>query len=389
VRFVLFYHSLISDWNHGNAHFLRGVVSELQVKGHAVTVYEPADGWSLRNLRESRGDEPIAAFHAAYPDLHSTLYDRETLDLDVALDGADVVIVHEWNEPALVKRIGEYRRDGGAFKLLFHDTHHRAVSAPREMRAFDLSNYDGVLAFGEVLRQIYEDRCWAARAWTWHEAADTRRFTPAFRQSQPTTDLVWVGNWGDDERAAEITRYFIEPVQALHLRARVYGVRYPASALAALHRAGIEYGDWAPNFQVPAIFADAAATVHIPRKFYVEDLPGIPTIRMFEALACGIPLVSAPWDDCENLFRPGHDYLVAGNGAQMREHLRLLRACPQVAKIIAGYGLQTILSHHTCAHRAAELLRICESLGLARTPRIDRAAALAFAAGQNVLQSGA
>jgi spore maturation protein CgeB len=110
---------------------------------------------------------------------------------------------------------------------------------------------------------------------------------------------------------------------------------------------------------------------------------------MFEALACGIPLVCAPWDDCEHLFRPGHDYLVAGTGAQMRDHLRLLRACPQVAQIIASYGLQTILSRHTCAHRAAELLDICESLGVARTRGIDRAAALAFAASQHVLQSGA
>jgi spore maturation protein CgeB len=129
--------------------------------------------------------------------------------------------------------------------------------------------------------------------------------------------------------------------------------------------------------------------VHIPRRFYVDALPGIPTIRMFEALACGIPLVSAPWDDCEHLFQPGRDYLVAGNGTQMREHLRLLRSCPQVARIIAGYGLQTILSRHTCAHRAAELLSICESLGVSRTRGIDRAAALACAASQNVLQTGA
>jgi spore maturation protein CgeB len=389
VRFVLFYHSLISDWNHGNAHFLRGVATELQAQGHAVTIYEPADGWSLRNLRASQGDEPIAAFHAAYPGLHSTFYDVETLDLDVALEGADVVIVHEWNEPALVKRIGAHRRDGGRFKLLFHDTHHRAVSAPREIRAFDLSNYDGVLAFGEVLRQIYEDRGWTARAWTWHEAADTRRFTPTHRQSRPTTDLVWVGNWGDNERGAEITRYFVEPAQALQLRARVYGVRYPETARAALRRAGIEYRGWAPNFQVPAIFAGAAATVHIPRRFYVEALPGIPTIRMFEALACGIPLVSAPWDDCENLFQPGRDYLIAGSGSQMREHLRLLRSWPHVGQIIAGYGLQTILSRHTCAHRAAELLGICESLGVTPTRRIDRASALPFAASRHSLQPGA
>jgi spore maturation protein CgeB len=364
VRFVLFYHSLISDWNHGNAHFLRGVARELQALGHSVRIFEPANGWSLRNLRDAHGDEPIAAFHAAYPGLTSTLYDPDTLDLEDVLDKADVVVVHEWNEPALVKRIGHLRRDGGRFRLLFHDTHHRVVSAPEEIRAFDLSHYDGVLAFGEVLRQIYEDRSWAARAWTWHEAADVRHFTPALRQKEPSTDLVWVGNWGEGERAAEISRFFIEPAQSLRLRACIYGVRYPDSALEALRQAGIAYRGWAPNFKVPSIFADAAATVHIPRRFYVESLPGIPTIRMFEALACGIPLVSAPWDDCENLFRAGQDFLVAGNGSQMREHLRLLRATPQVANTIAEYGLQTVLSRHTCAHRAAELVSICKSIGV-------------------------
>ena len=49
--------------------------------------------------------------------------------------------------------------------------------------------------------------------------------------------------------------------------------------------------------------------MHVPRGPYAEALPGIPTIRVFEALACGIPLVSAPWDDCEGLFQPGRDYL--------------------------------------------------------------------------------
>jgi spore maturation protein CgeB len=52
MKFVLFYHSILSDWNHGNAHFLRGIASELVERGHQVVVYEPADGWSLSNLRE-------------------------------------------------------------------------------------------------------------------------------------------------------------------------------------------------------------------------------------------------------------------------------------------------------------------------------------------------
>src|SRR3954463_15040834 len=113
MRIVLFYHSLVSDWNHGNAPFLRGVVGELLFRGHDVRVYEPADAWSAQNLRAEYGETPIERFHAAYPGLRSTTYDLATLDLDDALAGADLVIVHEWSDHALVRRIGQHRRDTG------------------------------------------------------------------------------------------------------------------------------------------------------------------------------------------------------------------------------------------------------------------------------------
>lgn len=53
-------------------------------------------------------------------------------------------------------------------------------------------------------------------------------------------DVVWIGNWGDEERTAELHEFFIDPVRELGLRLRVYGVRYPPEAIAALARAGIE-----------------------------------------------------------------------------------------------------------------------------------------------------
>ena len=80
MKFVLFYHSLISDWNHGNAHFLRGIVSELLHRGHAVDVYEPASGWSLTNLLEEGGEAAVDDFHATFPELRSTFFDVTTLD---------------------------------------------------------------------------------------------------------------------------------------------------------------------------------------------------------------------------------------------------------------------------------------------------------------------
>src|SRR5437868_14918334 len=113
VKFVLFYHSLVSDWNHGNAHFLRGVATELVKHGHNLDIYEPRDGWSRQNLLIEPGSEAIREFRAAFPLLRSSVYDLATLDLDRALDGADVVIVHEWNDHELVRRIGQHRAATG------------------------------------------------------------------------------------------------------------------------------------------------------------------------------------------------------------------------------------------------------------------------------------
>ncbi len=354
----IFCHSLLSDWNHGNAHFLRGIVTELKARGHDVEVFEPKDAWSLTNLLADRGSEAIEGFRRAYPGLDSTPVDLVTLDLDKALAGADLVLVHEWSDHDLVRRIGEHRARHDDL-LLFHDTHHRAVSEERSMAAYDLSHYDGVLAFGGVIRDLYLRKDWAKQAWTWHEAADPRVFHP-MPEVEKTMDLVWVGNWGDEERTAELHEFLLNPVRDLGLRATVYGVRYPDHALRALKEAGITYGGSIANYDAPLAFARARVTVHVPRRPYVEALPGIPTIRPFEALACGIPLVSAPWNDAEGLFTPGEDFLVARDGAEMRGHLRRLLDDPAFAAALAARGRETILARHTCAHRVDELMAIIE-----------------------------
>jgi spore maturation protein CgeB len=361
VRVVVFCHSLVSDWNHGNAHFLRGICTELIARGHDVCVREPADAWSVANLVAEHGEQPLQAFARAYPSLRSIRYDRAALDLDEALAGADLVLVHEWNDHELVKRIGLHRRSSRRYRLLFHDTHHRSVTDPRSMAAYDLRHYDGVLAFGSVIRDLYRRHGWAERAWTWHEAADTRVFKPLPDRAR-AGDLVWIGNWGDEERSAELREFLLQPVRELGLRARIHGVRYPAEALESLADAGIEYAGWLPNYEAPGVFARYAATVHVPRRPYVQALPGIPTIRVFEALACGIPLVSAPWDDCEGLFEPGSDFLVARDGAEMARHLHRLVNDGALARELSRQGLRTILARHSCAHRVDELLDIYAEL---------------------------
>jgi spore maturation protein CgeB len=355
MRFVIFTHSLVSDWNHGNAHFLRGIASELLARGHEIKIFEPENGWSRQNLMEQHGSSAIDGFHRTYPNLRSFLYDASTLCLDDALKGVDMVLVHEWNAPELVARLGQHRKSHDSYQLLFHDTHHRIVTNPAAMAMYDLSCFDAVLAYGNVIRDKYLANGWAQNAWTWHEAADTRVFQP-LQTDETEGDLVWIGNWGDEERAESLREFLIEPVKALGLRARVYGVRYPDQALREMAGAGIEYGGWLPNYRAPEVFSRYKVTVHIPRGPYVEALPGIPTIRPFEAMACGIPLVSAPWNDSEKLFRPNVDFLFARNGNEMRSHLRTVLNEPEVRASLSMRGLETIRGAHTCRHRVDQLL---------------------------------
>lgn len=367
MRIVMFYHSLVSDWNHGNAHFLRGIVTELMARGHEVRVCEAAGNWSLRHLLQDQGQAAITDFERSYPGLRATVYDPQRVPLDTLLDGADLVIVHEWNPPRLVADIGRHKRAHGNYTLLFHDTHHRSVSDPRAIAAYDLQDFDGVLAFGETVRERYLRAGWSGQVFCWHEAADTRVFHPLPAAEAPC-DLVWIGNWGDGERARELREFLIGPVAALGLRATVHGVRYPPDALAALAAAGITYGGWLANHRAPQVFARHRVTVHVPRRHYVQSLPGIPTIRVFEALACGIPLVSAPWEDRESLFTIGRDFLMVADGDAMRRQLTAIIADREMAREVSAHGLRTILSRHTCAHRVDELTAIVARLS-ARTPQ--------------------
>jgi spore maturation protein CgeB len=366
MRIVCFTHALTSCWNHGNAHFLRGVLSDLLARGHAVRSYESRDAWSRLNLIDDQGPSALAEFDLAYPELRPCvrLYRNETptpAELDEALDDADLVLVHEWTPPSLIAAIGDRRRRGGRFLLLFHDTHHRAVSDPAAIHGLDLSGYDGVLAFGATLAAVYRREGWGERVFVWHEAADTRRFHPP-TQEQRRAGAVWIGNWGDEERSQELRSYLLQPCAELKLPLDIHGVRYPAAALAALDAAGACYRGWLPNPRVPGTFARHLLTVHVPRRFYAQQLVGIPTIRVFEALACGIPLICAPWDDAEALFRPGEDFLLASNPEQMRGHLEAVIGDAALRQHLVSNGLETIRTRHSCAHRVDQLLDIVARL---------------------------
>ena len=367
LQFRLFAHSWVSDWNHGNAHFLRGLARELVRMGNGVRCYEELGAWSVRNLVQEgkAGATEIEDFRNTYHELDVRFYqrgDKLAAWLDEELRDADIVLLHEWNEPEVVNAVLE-RKERYRFQTLFHDTHHRAYTRPSEILRFRLDRFDGVLAFGETLRRIYVDGFGIARCWAFHEAADASVFRPLGLPKQ--NDVVWIGNWGDEERTRELMEFLVEPAHALaeqgH-RTVVHGVRYPDEALGKLKRAGIEYRGYLPNLSAPEVYSESRLALHVPRRQYSNGLSGIPTIRVFEALACGTPLVCAPWTDEEQLFHSGLDYVVAENGEAMLEELRFLLRDGSARAQLAENGRQSILARHTCRHRAEQLMEICREI---------------------------
>ncbi len=365
-KFRFFAHSWVSDWNHGNAHFLRGLARELTRLGHEVRCYEELGSWSLSSLVNFEGTAAIGAiddFRNTYPELNIHFYQRGPSFeefLAQELRDADFVIIHEWNDPEVVNAILQCKQKE-KFLALLHDTHHRVYTSAHEILKFHLHRFDGVLAFGEAIRKIYHDGLGIERTWTFHEAADISVFKP--QEGAKTTDVVWIGNWGDEERTRELMEFLVGPARTASGRKTVvHGVRYPDEAVKTLQQAGIDYRGYLPNLSAPTVYGESRLALHVPRRQYTNGLSGIPTIRVFEALACGIPLLCAPWDDIEHLFRPGEDYIVAADGKQMAAEIDFLLGDPRARAEIAANGLETVQKRHTCAHRAAQLIEICQEV---------------------------
>ena len=177
---------------------------------------------------------------------------------------------------------------------LFHDTHYRVVlddELPRPAWPRAVRPHPG-------LQSVRRRPLSRARLCQRDGAARGGRYQRLQTLGVPqTTDVVFVGNYGDGDRSEELEDYVFGPrAQLPGLRYAIYGVRYPERVVARLND-GLEYSyrGWLANVDVPGVYSAARTVLHVPRRQYVELLPGTPTIRVFEALACGACLISLPW----------------------------------------------------------------------------------------------
>ena len=244
-----------SDWNHGNAHFLRGVARGCSTARSRRPRLRAGGAWSARNLAAEQGEAALVA-GAGLPGCPYGLRPG-ALDFERALDGADLCSsTNGTTRPRRADR--DAPRAAGALRSCSPTRTTGSATDPEAMAAYNIDGYDGVLAFGAVLRDVYLRRGWGRRAFTWHEAADTPRVSSA--SGSPPSGANWCGSaiGATASEPRSCTNFWSSRPEKLGLRGAVHGVRYPAEARspstppASLSRDGCRISD-VPRASPPRI----------------------------------------------------------------------------------------------------------------------------------------
>lgn len=361
---------------------VRRVLSELVARGHDVTAIAPPAPWSLANLLADHGEVALTPYRSAYPKLAGR---SVTLTDDVVpqVDGADLMIVHEWNDHDLVATLGTMRKRGARFTLFFHDTHHRAVSAPEGIAVGHLaqSQASGPVGFYDIdtpvtLAALDRDACdylsaelipgYAAylsftggptldrlerqygspAARPLYCSVDAERYRPL--DSPARWDLSYLGTYSPD-RQPTLERLLIEPARcAPDRRLVVAGPQYPADIDWP---ANVERIEHLPPAKHPGFYSASHATLNVTR----ADMIAVgwpPSVRLFEAAACGTAIISDRLAGLDQLLTPDTEILLADSADDVATML-----AEADLDAIGHTGRARILAEHTAAHRAEELKR--------------------------------
>jgi spore maturation protein CgeB len=359
MHISFFGHSVLADWNNGHAHFVRGLMRELGRLGHQTVFYEAADNTASRLQAGQIGRGSVLETLRVFPFLQVRLYRDGSRDLSAflsqALEGTDAAVVMQCSEAALIQGVPEALSEGQV--CLFYDNQYRLLFEEPLYRGYELERYDAVVTSAGSLAELMRARLGLERLEVLHEAADTELFYP--RPCRQDIDLLLVANGGEG-RERPLREYFLEQSLVFpHLRFCLYGIGYGEQARQQFRTAyRVDYRGWVANPQSPPLYARSRLALHLPREPYTARLPGVPTLRPFEAFATRTCLLCGPWEDTDGLFKEGEHYLRASTPQEMTGLIRYLLENRPARERIAEAGYRNLLERHTCRHRAERLLEI-------------------------------
>ncbi len=363
MRICIFGLTVSSSWGNGHATLWRGLIRSLAAAGHELTFFEKDVPWyaSARDASSPEGCRLVL-----YPGWQEI---EDEARREIAR--SDVAMVTSYCPDALAATdevLGQERALRVFYDLDTPVTLDRLAAGERVeyigsdgLRAFDLVlSYTG----GRALDALRE-RLGARNVAPLYGSVDPAAHRPAAPTPHYAADLSYMGTFAAD-RQQGLSALMLEPAQRLpRKRFLIAGAQYPVDF------------PWSPNIffvrhlppgEHPAFFSSCALTLNIPRRAMAE-LGYCPSGRLFEAAACGAPMLSDWWEGIEQFLEPGRELLIARSAEEAVEALAI---APAELKRIAEAARRRVLAEHTNDRRAQELVGLLESAGAPRTRRAGR-----------------
>ena len=346
MKLVVFGLTVSSSWGNGHATLWRALIRALGARGHRVVFFER--------------DVPYYAAHRDLTTLDGhrlALYEEWRLivpDAERELADADVGMVTSYcpDAQAAIRLVCASRAPVRAFydldtpvTLSRLERRERVEYVPPDgLGAFDLVlSYTG----GEALRAL-QDRLGARRVMPLYGSVDPDVHQPTTAVAAFRADLSYLGTYADDRQAA-LTELLLEPARLEpHRRFLIGGSQYPASFRWALN---LFYMPHVAPSDHPAFYSSSSFTLNVTRGA-MAAMGWCPSGRLFEAAACGVPIVSDWWTGLDAFFEPSREIVVARD---RHDVIDALHWDADRRERMGRAARERTLSQHTSAHRARDL----------------------------------
>lgn len=361
LSFVVLGLSITSSWGNGHATTYRGLLRELAARGHDVLFLERDVPWYADNRDLPRPRFCRVALYDGVAELRARWV--------AAVREADVVIVGSYVPEGVAVGAWVTRTARGATAFYDIDTPVTLAKLARGDTEYLtpalVARYHAYLSFtgGPTLERIERDYG-SPMARALYCSVDPALYYP--EHAAPRWDLAYMGTYSDD-RQPTLDRLLLEPARRWPRgRFAVVGPQYPP---AIAWPANVEREDHLAPREHRAFYNAQRFTLNVTRADMVAA-GWSPSVRLFEAAACGTPIVSDYWDGLAEVLAPEREILVARSAD---EALAYVREIPDAERRALGARARArVLAQHTAAHRAEELEAYALELLGRRRPALER-----------------
>jgi spore maturation protein CgeB len=344
VKIVFCGLSITSSWGNGHATNYRALVRELTARGHRVLFCERDTPWyaAQRDL-----PEPPWGRTSLYGSLEE-LAERHRDDVA----GADLVVVGSYVPEGVAVAEWVLENAGGATAFYDIDT---PVTLGKLRRGEDeylspelVGRFDLYLSFtGGPTLEVLEEEFGARRAIAFYCLVDPEAYRPIAAETR--WDLGYLGTYSDD-RQPVLERLLIEPARRARRTAfAVAGPQYPAEIEWPDN---VERIDHVAPGEHPSFYAAQRFALNVTRA-EMREAGWSPSVRLFEAAACGVPVISDRWEGIDQIFTPDEEILIADSAEDVLDFLG--RLGENARREIAAAARRRVLAEHTAERRCEQL----------------------------------